>query len=80
MTLSARGPSASPVTVTATASDPDGDDLAYSRSLEPEGAGLVEGDDASVTFTGAEPGAVTVTLVVTDGSGGEARAPLTVTL
>ena len=57
------------------ASDPDGDELSYTWSA----SGDISGEGAAVTWTApAAPGFYTITVIVTDGRGGEATAPLTI--
>jgi hypothetical protein len=57
------------------ASDPDGDELSYTWSA----SGDIAGEGAAVTWTApAAPGFYTITVIVTDGRGGEATAPLTI--
>ena len=58
------------------ASDPDGDELSYEWSTE---GGNISGKDSTVTWTAPEVlGIHAITVVVTDGQGGESRTSLSI--
>ena len=58
------------------ASDPDGDELSYEWSTE---GGNISGKDSTVTWTAPEVlGIHAITVVVTDGQGGESRSSLSI--
>ena len=64
--------------VVCTASDPDGDELSYDWSAS---AGEVSGDGDTFTWTApASEGSYSVTVVVTDGHGGEVMDYVTITV
>jgi hypothetical protein len=63
---------------TCTASDPDGDALAYRWTAS---AGTIDGSEAAVTWTAPkDPGSYKVTVVVSDGKGGAATKDAAITV